>query len=661
MMSVANPNISNATSSGGGRRIRRNGRPSNTDRNHSVVLSDGTRIRMVIIATLVLLSFVTRVQGEASTVSRPTDATTDINTVRPSHSTNNNNNNTNHIRLNSDDSSIGGDGGGGYSLGRGGNPRQWKTRQQLQQEQDLRTASSNLEERLSRNHDELAHMSPTLVRWNDLDTTTPTRYQNEESPSSSIIHDRQESVLREEEEEELDLNKRLRKGLRSIRRFLGPDHARRDGKQQGEDDADAPLPLAYRYYSRKFARPPSAGSIPIILLGPNADHWKVTGQQLQQKGFSVIACERVLEGEGGTGQSRKTADAEENVELIAKLLDALRWQNALLVACDTETMAAIEIALQLAPTRISGLILCGDLSVTSQLGYPGMFGVDEFLHQNLPCPYNVVWDGDTSEAEETPTVALDSSSSSSGALEMDILQLQQNRSLILGGGTAPHRRRPEQLAWVISRFVEENLATVPVSRNPPPSRQAKARATQEVTPSQLPFGLSKVFSQEALVVVGRMLATAIAWGTVIRICLYQYESFRSGIFDFQTRLHDILYTPEKLASLIVGFFRWVPKSFGLMFRGTEENGDPVVEPQLMSEPIETDQDTSAEEQEDAETTNESVEVEDEPLTEEEPAESNRTLTDQVEEHSEGHEDETGPFEEEQMHYGPLFFLDNVIV
>ena len=140
--------------------------------------------------------------------------------------------------------------------------------------------------------------------------------------------------------------------------------------------SQAPIPLAYRYYRQLTYRQRSSGGpvIPFILLGPNVDHWKASAQELAAAGFSAIACEPVKDKENnGDPDSRRrrrssnvvdatryTNDDDEmetiqkSANAIVELLDALRWNRAVLVASDSECAMAIQAALQLAPDRILG-------------------------------------------------------------------------------------------------------------------------------------------------------------------------------------------------------------------------------------------------------------------------------------------------------------------
>ena len=494
-------------------------------------------------------------------------------------------------------------------------------------------------------------VSPLLVPWKEQtppSTTagTPGRHNDKASvwirdePHRVLTMSRHNSDNDQEETAETIRPGIVRHRWQRLRKFLGP-HGPRQAAAADDDDKDA-LPIAYRYYGRKFHRPPSAGSIPMILLGPNADHWKVTGQQLQQQGFSVLACEPVKDEHHDPATA--SPDPEELVQIVLNLLDALRWQNALLVACDEESLGAIQLALRLAPERIAGLVLCGNLQQPNQFaalkGSSGFYGLDAFLEQNLNCPFLIVWNGDTSEGEGKA-----SGDGETVGLDVDASSLLPHRSLILGGGTAPHRRRPEQLAWVITRFVEEHLAQPviprvprPVSTQPQQNEEKEAHHQQQQQQQnnriELPLGLEAIFSQEFFVVMGRLFATGIAYGIVLKVGLYQYKSFQSGIFDFQTRLQDIMHAPGRLLTAIIGVFRWIPRTMGMVFGAREQD-------------INEDHDS----------------VEDVGGSQDETVEpnTNETETPQEEEEDEVESEDTPLTDDDRINYGPLFFLDKVIV
>jgi len=401
----------------------------------------------------------------------------------------------------------------------------------------------------------------------------------------------------------------------------------------GDEDQGGPTlqsPLVYRYYGRSRARTHTAGSIPFILLGPNVDHWKITGQELATRGFSVIACERVSPKEDEDAIETQYASAEKDgAVLIVELMDALRWNKAVLVASDSESVTAIQAAMQLAPDRIVGLVLCGNMKESEDFlsnvdvrnrRIPGGFVVDRFLQQNLECPFKVVWDG-SGQVPQMPSgiqTVFDTTSEAT---------LGSNRCLIIGGGAAPHRRRPKLFAWTLTRFVEEKIAPSVSMSKSPSSRNGRqrddyTRKTRQMK-THLPFNLEDYFSPGSMVVIGRIIATALFYGTVMKVTFYQYENIRDGV-----------ETVGSVRKKIVGFvMAFLSKLGSLFFRGHKTAGDAQATDEIVSAPPEKEVDANA------------------------------TIVDEEEEEESSHggdsSDERKADEERPM-YRPMFLLDQVI-
>jgi len=223
------------------------------------------------------------------------------------------------------------------------------------------------------------------------------------------------------------------------------------------------VPLAYRYYRRSVYRQRTSLSIPFILLGPNVDHWKQTGQELASAGFSTIACERVHDDNTRRGKDidLKELSVSDSAKAITDLMDALRWSRAVLVACDSESVMAIQVALHLAPHRLVGLVLCGNMEAAQNFvermqpeskNTLSSFAVDRFLRQFVECPSAIVWDGDKSFRDDYSVAAMTPQEAAS------IESLANSRIVVRGSGTVPHRRQPEYLSWVLTRFVEQHVA-----------------------------------------------------------------------------------------------------------------------------------------------------------------------------------------------------------
>lgn len=283
-------------------------------------------------------------------------------------------------------------------------------------------------------------------------------------------------------------------------------------------------PLAYRYYARNPKLSHSYGSMPFLLLGPNIDHWKVVARELASRGYNVIVCERV--GLEEMQKKKSPWTQHDSTVLIKELLDALRWNMVIMIACDEEAIVAVEAAMNLAPERISALILCGripnpegfwkeysPLPLKRELGEYD--SVDELLQDNLRCPFSIVWDGAI-----PPPPELESRDSFSQSFF-------PTRNLILGGGSAPHRRRPELFAWSMTRFVEENLIT----RTKRPDGDSKPKRddlgiTEKKELSPFLSQMNELFNPESFVVGGRLIATAILYVALLRTLFFQYGQVR---------------------------------------------------------------------------------------------------------------------------------------
>lgn len=298
--------------------------------------------------------------------------------------------------------------------------------------------------------------------------------------------------------------------------------------------------------------------------------------------------------------------------LILQLMDALRWTKVILVGCDSEAMMAIQAALSLSsssfldsksPTSfftgsdsrrsVVGLILCGKLDETESLitnptynfvvnqaeqaarrsedySFSSMFYslsekkisvspssqpfymgaasstsslvIGRFLEQNVLCPFTIVWDGD----EES----LKSAGMPAATIIND--QSYQYRTMIIGGGSAPHRKRPEYFAWVLSRFVEEKIAPsinmnvrdLKKERSIPQRKRALKtsmlfgdstidNSDQRRLPHislPVPWKVpTEMLNEESFVVFGRVAATALFYGMMFKVLLYQYHNLRFGI------------------------------------------------------------------------------------------------------------------------------------
>lgn len=316
--------------------------------------------------------------------------------------------------------------------------------------------------------------------------------------------------------------------------------------------------IIYRYFGRSVTRSVKSNSIPFIVIAPSTDHWKIVGKILAARGFNVMVCERTKEQKehcpplacirkeietylSSTQETDATSETMvEGEALTSAVLDALKWQKAILVGCDEEASLAIEAALKLAPDRVAGLVLCGDLSGiekeiqdvvvnTAADENEDDVTLDGFLSSHIGCPCSIIWDGDASSWSTSHGEEFDSTSVSK--LGGD----GSTRSVIIGGGLAPHRRMPEQFAWTLTRFVENRVS---LSR----LMEAKANgADREIQPDGvkqhivwrdvLPPGvvktLDEIFAPGSLLVMGRVIATAIIYLSITRVSLFHYHNIRA--------------------------------------------------------------------------------------------------------------------------------------
>lgn len=330
-------------------------------------------------------------------------------------------------------------------------------------------------------------------------------------------------------------------------------------------------PLIYRYFARSRTRTGS-DSIPFIILGPSVDHWKICGKILAARGFNVMAVERVKNrspintslattpsNSKNTPPSSSLAPEirldedgrpiHEGEALISAVLDALKWPRAVLVGCDEESILLIEAAIRMAPDRVAGLVLCGDLQsvekhIETQIQNMKNQGVheedynmnlDSFLVDFLDCPTSIIWGGNYGDDRIIREPEVDTM-----------------RSVIIGGGLAPHRRLPEQFAWTLSRFVENKVSPHAVAydigqrkgedgaynhvsdtEQPQESRLRRAinytryhSVWKDILPESVTKAFDEIFAPGSLLVTGRIIAFAIMYMSLARVSLFQYRNLK---------------------------------------------------------------------------------------------------------------------------------------
>jgi hypothetical protein len=203
---------------------------------------------------------------------------------------------------------------------------------------------------------------------------------------------------------------------------------------------------------------------------------------------------------------------------------------------------AIEAALRLAPERIAGLVLCGDLTdVEDHIGKQilsmqqsgdfedGDLTIGSFLRDYVDCPCTVISDGSS---------FMWSTDTNGGAAAMSMNQR------IVGGGLSPHRQLPEQFSWALSRFVENRVT----EQSPPvdfelsmlhdghyegnggrvvfrggstrsiPEEKKRRKILPDKLLSETNQILGDLFSFRSQQVAGRFVAAAIAGMSLIKVC-----------------------------------------------------------------------------------------------------------------------------------------------
>jgi hypothetical protein len=302
------------------------------------------------------------------------------------------------------------------------------------------------------------------------------------------------------------------------------------------------------------------------------DHWKAVGQVLASRGFNTIACERLEKG----NLRAKDDKSDDTPNLVLDLMEALKWKKVILVGCDSESILAMETAMMLSPDQVVGLVISGDLSGASQAASESRVGgLDSFLQRVLDCPYLIVWDGDS------PTVI--SGSSAHRALETE----SNNRCVILGGGSAPHRLKPEQFAWVLTRFVEEKLdIDIPRETSTPSSHsvanknsmgQRFGSGNSFLAALKLPFAINTMVSPEGRLLLGRAIAAALFYVTAMRVVFVQYSILRSGLFAIKSKYESIDALAKRSFQAVGAFivnFGYIPRLFTLkQAKDDEEDED----------------------------------------------------------------------------------------
>lgn len=280
----------------------------------------------------------------------------------------------------------------------------------------------------------------------------------------------------------------------------------------------------------------------------------------------------------------------------------------MLVGCDEEAILAIETAMMLAPSgAIAGLVLCGDLSEANQQAQDTREGsIDAFLNQSLECPHVIIWDGGVQSS-------VVSGSSAHAAVERTN---GDGRCVILGGGSVPHRTKPEQFSWILTRFVQEkidqhhqgsaygrghpyriltedDMTTDDETDDPdmgiPPSYRPVNNGSI-LGNLNLPFGINSLVSPEGRLLLGRALAAAMFYISIAKVLVVQYNNLRYGVMSIRSGVDSVDALRRKLFHAVGAFvvnFGYIPRLFKLSFKRTREVDEDDID-DLNSEEEEND-------------------------------------------------------------------------
>jgi hypothetical protein len=320
----------------------------------------------------------------------------------------------------------------------------------------------------------------------------------------------------------------------------------------------------------------------------------------------------------------------------------------------------MESAMMLAPDRVAGLILCGDLTAANRFAEEtgGVRVLDTFLYRVLDCPFVIVWDGGArsivsgSSAHE----AIETKSSPFDGEGVD------GRCVILGGGSAPHRTKPEYFAWVLARFVEEKLESHSMDyvggkqrssisdsssmedKDPLKPRQNRSGILQNLN---LPFGIDSLVSPEGRLLLGRAVAAAIFYTSAMKVAFVQYGILRMWLISIKNSVDSVDALRRKVFQ-VTGAFIWnlgyIPRLFKFSPRKTKELDEDGISGGNSETAFGDSLEVEEEEEEEENGKNNS----DAPSTDEDENDAD-----------DGRNEDEDDESEDTFRMKPLFFLDNI--
>lgn len=183
------------------------------------------------------------------------------------------------------------------------------------------------------------------------------------------------------------------------------------------------------------------------------------------------------------------------------------------------------------------------------------------------CPFTIVWDGGGKASYSSPAAVNED--------EEDLLpeSLRPKRTVLIGGGSAPHRRCPDIFAWILTRFVEEKVEEHP--RRTELNQQNAASVQQHVHSGVTSSSLDAVWTEESMVVFGRIVATALFYGIGFRILFFQYDNLQDVLRWILTTKQNVISTFQRLIlGLLTVLVPWSKSTAHTMEEGDQAVSTP---------------------------------------------------------------------------------------
>jgi hypothetical protein len=220
--------------------------------------------------------------------------------------------------------------------------------------------------------------------------------------------------------------------------------------------------------------------------------------------------------------------------------------------------------------------------------------------------------------------------------------------------------KPEQFAWILTRFVEEKLElTGKKSRgvNSEDLRRGSGGRARNENPGllralNLPFGINTLVSPEGRLLLGRAVAASLFYITIMRVVIMQYGILRVGLIGIKSKYDTVDTLRIKVFQAIAAFFwnyGYIPHLFSVK-KAVEDDEDESVGGAIVG-PLSAEEEGS---KEDSEPEDEDSDASKDMATDEEVDETAKNDDDEVS------DDESPRDDHERPRFRPLFFLDHVV-